>query len=109
MCQALKLVLSDPSVDSVLVNVFGGGIMRCDTIADALVMVNREAPIKLPLIVRLAGTNANFAIRRLRDMGPQVIFADNLAEAAEKAVSAAKQKEKAVRRRWWNKVTGVWQ
>ncbi len=104
--QALQLVLSDPSVDSVLVNVFGGGIMRCDTIADALIMVNRETPIKLPLIVRLAGTNATFAIRRLRDMGPQVIFAENLADAAEKAVAAAKQKEKAVRRSWWNKVMG---
>ena len=106
VCQALKLVLSDPSVDSVLVNVFGGGIMRCDTIADALVMVHREAPIKLPIIVRLAGTNANFAIRRLHDMGPQVIFADNLADAAEKAVAAASRQEKAVRRTWWEKVIG---
>lgn len=107
VCQALRLILSDPSVDSVLVNVFGGGIMRCDTIADALIMIDREMPIRLPLIVRLAGTNANFAIRRLGDMGPKVIFADDLADAAEKAVVAARQKEKAVRRSWWNKVMGT--
>lgn len=104
--QALKLVISDPGVESILVNVFGGGIMRCDTIADALIMVNREAPIQVPLIVRLAGTNAGFAIRRLRDTGLPIIFAENLADAAERAVSAAKQKEKAVRRSWWERVTG---
>ena len=89
-----------------LVNVFGGGIMRCDTIADALIMVDRKSPIKLPLVVRLAGTNANFAIRRLRDMGPAVIFADDMADAAAKAVSAAKHKETAKRRSWWEKVRG---
>lgn len=105
--RALKLVLSDPDVESVLVNVFGGGIMRCDTIADALIMVNRESPIQLPLVVRLAGTNANFAVRRLRDMGPRVTFADDLADAAAKAVSAAKKKETAKRRSWWDKVTGT--
>ena len=104
--QALRLVLSDPGVESILINVFGGGIMRCDTIADALIMVNREIPIRVPLIVRLAGTNADFALRRLRDTGLSIIFAQNLAEAAERAVSAAKQKEQAVRRSWWERVTG---
>ena len=104
--QALRLVISDPDVESILVNVFGGGIMRCDTIADALIMVNREAPIRVPLIVRLAGTNADFALRRLRDTGLPIIYAQNLADAAERAVSAAKQKEQAVRRTWWERVTG---
>ena len=104
--QALRLVISDPDVESILINVFGGGIMRCDTIADALIMVNRETPIRLPLIVRLAGTNADFALRRLRDSGLSIIYAQNLAEAAERAVSAAKQKEQAVRRTWWERVTG---
>ena len=80
--------------------------MRCDTIADALIMVNRESPIQLPLVVRLAGTNANFGIRRLRDMGPRVTFADDLADAAAKAVAAAKQKETAKKRSWWDKVRG---
>lgn len=105
--QALKLVLTDPQVDSVLINVFGGGIMRCDTIADALIMVNRESPITLPLVVRLAGTNANFAIRRLKDMGPPVYFADNLADASERAVAVAKKTEKAERKKWWERVVGA--
>lgn len=105
--QALRLVLSDPGVDSMLVNVFGGGIMRCDTIADALVMVNRESRITVPLVVRLAGTNANFAERRLNDMGPQLTFAHNLADAAEKVVAAAYKKEKTVRRNWWERVMGT--
>ena len=78
--------------------------MRCDTIADALIMVNRDATIQVPLIVRLAGTNANFAIRRLRDTRLPMILAGNLADAAERAVSAAEQKEKAVRRSWWERV-----
>lgn len=105
--QALKLVLSDPEVDSVLINVFGGGIMRCDTIADALIMVNRQAPINRPLIVRLAGTNANFAVRRIRDMGPPVVFAGDLAEASEQAVAAARKSEKVERKNWWERVMGA--
>ena len=105
--QAFRLVLSDPGVDSILVNVFGGGIMRCDTIADALIMVNRETRVNVPLVVRLAGTNANFGMRRLKDMGPSLTFADDLADAAEKAVSAARKKEKAVRRNWWERVMGT--
>jgi succinyl-CoA synthetase beta subunit len=105
--QAFRLVLSDPGVDSVLVNVFGGGIMRCDTIADALIMVNRDTRVAVPLVVRLAGTNANFGMRRLKDMGPKLTFADDLADAAEKAVAAATKKEKAVRRNWWERVMGT--
>ena len=104
--QALRLVTSDPGVESFLINVFGGGIMRCDTIADALIMVNREAPMQVPLVVRLAGTNADFALRRLRDTGLPIIYAQNLADAAERAVSAAKHKEQAVRRSWWERVMG---
>ena len=104
--QAFNLVLSDPGVDSVLVNVFGGGIMRCDTIADALIMVNRETPVKIPLVVRLAGTNATFAKRRLEDMGPSLIFVDNLGDAAEKVVKLARKQETAVRRNWWERVMG---
>lgn len=104
--QAFKLVLSDPGVDSVLVNVFGGGIMRCDTIADALIMVNRDARVNIPLVVRLAGTNATFAKRRLEDMGPALTFADNMADAAEKAVKLARKQETAVRMNWWERVMG---
>lgn len=105
--EALKLLLSDPGVASILVNVFGGGIMRCDTIADAIVMANREEPLKVPLVARLAGTNATFAIRRLKDAGPEVIFATDLADAADKAVMAAKQTKQTQRRSWWRRVRGV--
>ncbi len=101
---ALRLLLSDPGVASILVNVFGGGIMRCDTIADAIIMANRETPLKVPLIARLAGTNATFAIRRLKDAGPDIVFASDLADAADKAVTAAKQVKAIQRRSWWQRV-----
>lgn len=104
---ALKLVLSDPGVESVLINVFGGGIMRCDTIADGILLVNREKPIKVPLVVRLAGTNAEFAIQRLRDNGPEIIFADNLADAAQKAVTAAAATKRVARQSWWDRVQNL--
>ncbi len=105
--EALRLLLSDPGVASILVNVFGGGIMRCDTIADAIIMANRETPLKVPLVARLAGTNATFAIRRLKDAGPDIIFATDLADAADKAVKAAKQTKAIQRRSWWQRVRGV--
>jgi len=103
--QALMLILSDPGVESILVNIFGGGIMRCDTIADGIIMAHREIPLKVPLVARLAGTNANFAIRRLKDSGPPITFADDLASAAQTAVQAAKQTKMTIRRTWWERVT----
>ncbi len=101
---ALNLLLADPGVESILINVFGGGIMTCDTIADAIILANRERPITIPLIVRLVGTNADFANRRLRDSGPEVTFAENLADAAKKAVDAAAAAKLSARRSWWDKV-----
>ena len=100
-------MLSDPGVESILINVFGGGIMRCDTIADAILLANREAPIEIPLVVRLDGTNAEFAIQRLRDNGPEIIFADNLADAAEKAVAAAAATKRIARQSWWDRVQNL--
>jgi len=104
---ALKLVLSDPGVESILINVFGGGIMRCDTIADAILLANRESLIEIPLVVRLDGTNAEFAIQRLRDNGPEIMFADNLADAAEKAVAAAAATKRIARQSWWDRVQNL--
>jgi len=86
---ALELLLAKPGIESVVINVFGGGIMRCDTVADAILVVNRNTPIRVPLIVRLAGTNAELANRRLRESLPDVILASNLAEAAGLAVEHA--------------------
>lgn len=104
---ALRLILADPSVRAVLVNVFGGGIMRCDTIADAIVHANKETPIEVPLVVRLAGVNDEFARYRIEASGLKVIFADNMAEAAQKAVTAASEAKIAERRGWWQKVRDV--
>ena len=86
---AIELVLSNPGVKSMIINVFGGGIMRCDTIADAILLVNQSSPITIPLVVRLEGTNSKLANRRLRESLPKLILARNMAEAAEKAVECA--------------------
>jgi succinyl-CoA synthetase beta subunit len=104
---AFELIVSDPAVEAILVNVFGGGIMRCDTIADAMLLVNREEPVRVPLIVRLAGVNAEFARGRLRDSGLAVTFADDMADAAEKVVKAATEARLTLRRSWWQRVQGL--
>ncbi len=104
---ALELLLSQTGVNSVLVNVFGGGIMRCDTVCDALLLVNKSNPIKIPLIIRLLGTNADLANRRLRESMPSLLFATNMAEAANLAVSMAAQSKlseaKSSRTAWFSR------
>ena len=84
---AFKIILRDPSVKAILVNIFGG-IMRCDIIAHGIVAAVKESRISLPLVVRLAGTNADLGRRIIQESGLAVIGADTLAEAAEKVVSA---------------------
>lgn len=85
---AFKLILSDPNVEALLVNIFGG-IMRCDVIAEGVVAAAREVSLSVPLCVRLAGTNVELGKRILEDSGLPIIAADDLADAAEKAVVAA--------------------
>jgi succinyl-CoA synthetase beta subunit len=104
---AFELILSDPTVETILVNVFGGGIMRCDTIADGMILASREVPLRVPLIVRLAGVNAEFGRLRLKDSGLAVTFADDLADAAEKAVRAATEARLRSQRSWWQRVQGL--
>jgi succinyl-CoA synthetase beta subunit len=87
---AFKLILGDESVRAVLVNIFGG-IMRCDLIAQGLVAAAHEVRPKVPLVVRLEGTNVEQARQILRDSGLPIIAANNLREAAEKAVAAARE------------------
>ncbi len=101
---AMRLLLSDPDVKSIMVNVFGGGIMRCDTIADGIILANRESPIEIPMVVRLAGTSAEYALQRLRDSGPSIVFADDMADAAQKAVNAASEVRIETRRTWWERM-----
>jgi malate-CoA ligase subunit beta len=84
---AFRLVLSDPNVKAILVNIFAG-INRCDWVAQGVVQAAREVKIDAPLIVRLAGTNVEAGKKILQESGLDLIAADTLAEAAEKAVRA---------------------
>src|SRR3954463_6000365 len=86
---AFKLILSDPEVKAVLVNIFGG-IMKCDVIAEGVVAAAREVGLKIPLVVRLEGTNVEQGKAILKGSGLAIIPADNLRQAAEKAVVAVK-------------------
>jgi len=87
--EAFLLVLSDPGIKSLIVNVFGAGIMRCDTIADGLLLAHLEQPVSIPLVMRLAGTNAPLALSRLERSGLDIQFAPNLASGAQMVIDAA--------------------
>lgn len=87
---AFKLILSDPNVESILVNIFGG-IMRCDVIAEGVVAAAREVSLDVPLVVRLAGTNVELGKKILEESGLPIVSADNLADAAEKVVKVTKE------------------
>ncbi|GMU05354.1 ADP-forming succinate--CoA ligase subunit beta [Corallococcus caeni] len=86
---AFKLILADPQVKAVLVNIFGG-IMKCDVIAEGIIAAAKEVQLKIPLIVRLEGTNVEQGKELLRNSGLAITPADNLRQAAEKAVAAIK-------------------
>ena len=87
---AFKLILSDPNVEGILVNIFGG-IMRCDVIAEGIVAAAREVSLHVPLVVRLEGTNVRLGKKILGDSGLPIVSADNLADAAEKVVKAVRE------------------
>jgi succinyl-CoA synthetase beta subunit len=87
---AFKLILSDPHVEGILVNIFGG-IMRCDVIAEGVVAAAREVSLHVPLVVRLEGTNVSLGKKILAESGLPIVSADNLADAAEKIVKAVKE------------------
>jgi succinyl-CoA synthetase beta subunit len=87
---AFKIILSDPNVEGILVNIFGG-IMRCDVIAEGVVAAAREVSLHVPLVVRLEGTNVDLGKKILADSGLPITSADNLADAAEKVVNAVKE------------------
>ncbi len=86
---AFKIILSDPNVEGILVNIFGG-IMRCDVIAEGVVAAAREVSLNVPLVVRLEGTNVELGKEIMAKSGLPIIAADNLADAAEKVVKAVK-------------------
>ena len=86
---AFKIILSDPNVEGILVNIFGG-IMRCDVIAEGVIEAAREVSLNVPLVVRLEGTNVELGKDILGRSGLPIIAADNLADAAEKIVRATR-------------------
>ncbi|MDX2143230.1 MAG: ADP-forming succinate--CoA ligase subunit beta [Rhodospirillaceae bacterium] len=87
---AFKIILSDPNVEGILVNIFGG-IMRCDVIAEGVVAAAKEIKLNVPLVVRLEGTNVDLGKKIMKDSGLPIIAADNLADAAQKVVKAVKE------------------
>ena len=87
--EAFKIITSDPNVKGILVNIFGG-IMRCDIIAEGTIAAVREVGLKVPLVVRLEGTNVELGKEIIRNSGLNVIAADNLSDAAQKIVKAVK-------------------
>ena len=89
--EAFKLITSDPNVKAILVNIFGG-IVRCDLIAEGLIQAVRETEVDVPVIVRLEGTNGERGRALLSESGLAVTPAVSLADAAEKAVAAVKQR-----------------
>ncbi len=87
---AFKILLSDPDVKAVLVNIFGG-IMKCDIIANGIVAAARQVSLRIPLVVRLEGTNVELGKKILAESGLQITPADDLGDAARKAVAAARR------------------
>ena len=87
---AFKIILSDPNVEGILVNIFGG-IMRCDVIAEGVIAAAREVSLSVPLVVRLEGTNVELGKAILAKSNLPIIAADNLADAAEKIVTAVQE------------------
>lgn len=88
--RAFKIILSDDSVEGILINIFGG-IMKCDVIAEGVVAAAREVSLGVPLVVRLAGTNVERGKKIMADSGLPIIPADDLGEAAQKVVKAVRE------------------
>ncbi len=85
---AFRLMMKNPNIKAILVNIFGG-IMRCDIIAEGLITATRDLHLNVPLVVRLEGTNAEQGKQLLAQSGLSIIAADDMADAAQKAVAAA--------------------
>jgi len=89
--EAFKIMLKNPKVKGILVNIFGG-IMQCDTIARGVVAAAREVNLSVPLVVRMKGTNDEMGRQILKDSGLPIISADNMGDAAQKIVAAVAKK-----------------
>ncbi len=89
--EAFKLMLKNPAVKGILVNIFGG-IMRCDTIAEGIITAARQVNLRVPLVVRMKGTNEDVGRQMLKNSGLPIISADDMADAAQKIVAAVAAK-----------------
>ena len=89
--EAFKIMLKNPHLQAILVNIFGG-IMRCDVIAEGVITASRAVSLKVPLVVRMKGTNEDIGKKMLADSGLPIISADTMEEAAQKVVAAANGK-----------------
>ncbi len=87
--EAFKIMLKNPGLKAILVNIFGG-IMKCDTIAEGVITASRAVQLKVPLVVRMKGTNEDLGKKMLAESGLPIISANNMAEAAQKVVAAVK-------------------
>lgn len=87
VAKAFKIIIADQNVKAILVNIFGG-IMRCDIIAEGIINAVKEVGLKIPVIVRLEGTNVELGKKMLRESGLNIISADGLTDAAQRAVAA---------------------
>ena len=87
--EAFKIILKDKNVKGILVNIFGG-IMKCDIIAEGVIAASKELGLKVPLVVRLEGTNVELGKKMLKESGLNITPADNLTDAAKKIVAAIK-------------------
>ena len=86
--EAFKIILSDSNVKAVLINIFGG-IVRCDLIADGVIGAVEEVGVKIPVVVRLEGNNAELGTKKLAESGLSIIAATSLTDAAQQAVKAS--------------------
>ena len=91
LSEAFKIILSDDNVNAVLINIFGG-IVRCDLIAEGVIGAVEEVGVKVPVVVRLEGNNAELGQKVLADSGLNIIAASSLTDAAEQVVKAAESK-----------------
>jgi len=87
VANAFRIILSDPNVKAVLINIFGG-IVRCDRIANGIIEATKLVDVNVPLVVRLEGTNAEEASKILEDSGIDMIIGRGLADVAQKVVAA---------------------
>jgi len=91
--EAFKILTSDPQVKAILVNIFGG-IVKCDMIAQGIINAAKQVGLKIPLVVRLAGTNVEAGQKLMSESGLAILSASNLDDAAQKAVASVKAAKK---------------